>query len=143
MQKRRQSGGSTAMALLILLLIAGAGAWNYQRNVAEEAKIYRPFRTHSDEDLTALSNALSAQNEQVSAQYESVAAKRATARDRSHYDQRLQEFERVQKAGSAKRAVQAELAMSNTTLKLLADEERMRAAEANPVKHFFTRLLTI
>ena len=41
------------------------------------------------------------------------------------------------------KAVRAELAKSTTTLKLLSEEERMRAAESNPVKHFFTRLLTI
>ncbi len=143
MQKRRDAGGSTGMALVLLLALAGVGAWNFHRNLSAEAAVYRPFRTHSDEDLTQLAGAFGNQRDQVSAHYDAVAAQRAPAFERSHFDQKVQEFERVQRAGDAKKAVGAELAKSTTTLKLLAEEERMRQLERNAVKLFFKRLLTI
>jgi hypothetical protein len=123
--------------------LAAGGAWNYNRNLQLEAAVYRPFRTHTDEELALLTGALEKQKEQVSTRYEKVAAVRVNARERSHFDQKLREFERVQQAGEAKKAVLAELAKSTTTLKLLADEDRMRAGERDAAKLFFKRLLTI
>jgi hypothetical protein len=143
MQKRREAGAGILMALVLLAGLAAGGAWNYNRNLQLEAAVYRPFRTHTDEDLALLTGALEQQKEQVSTHYEKVAAVRVNARERSHFDQKLREFERVQQAGEAKRAVRAELAKSTTTLKLLADEDRMRAGERDAVKLFFKRLLTI
>jgi hypothetical protein len=143
MQKRREAGAGILMALVLLAGLAAGGAWNYNRNLQLEAAVYRPFRTHTDEDLALLTGALEQQKEQVSTHYEKVAAVRVNARERSHFDQKLREFERVQQAGEAKKTVRAELAKSTTTLKLLADEDRMRAGERDAVKLFFKRLLTI
>ncbi len=143
MQKRRDAGAGTGMALVLLLALTGVGAWNFHRNLTAEAAVYRPFRTHSDEKLMQLAGAFENQKDQVSAHYDVVAAQRATAQERSYFDQQVREFERVQRAGDAKKAVRAELATSTTTLKLLAEEERMRQMERNAVKLFFKRLLTI
>lgn len=143
MHERREAGNGILAAIVFLALVAGAGAWNYQRNVEIEKSVYRPFRSYSDEDLAAFSGALESQKDKVSSHYDAVAAVRVDARERTHFDQKLAEFERVQAAGEAKKAVRAELAKSTSTLKLVAEENRLRAGERDAVKLFFKRLLTI
>ncbi|MBW2270649.1 MAG: hypothetical protein JRH16_18955 [Deltaproteobacteria bacterium] len=143
MQRRRDAGSGIWAVLVVLLVLAGAGAWNYQRNLVVEEAVYRPFRTHTDADLAQLAEAFESQKDRVSEHYDSAAAQRATAREGGHFDQRVREFERVQGIGDAKKELRAELAKSTTTLKLLTEEERLRAGERDTVKLFFKRLLTI
>ena len=133
MNARRSEGrAGLGTLVLLLLLIGGGGAWNYQKNMAAEQDVYRPFRSYTEADLADLSQALDQQKDSDSARYERAASQRAEARHRAHYDQRLEEFERVQQAGARTRSMRAELAKSTTTIKLVAEEQRLRSAEADP-----------
>ena len=144
MKTRRNAGRAGAGTLVLLLLVAGGGgAWNFQQNLAAEHDAYRPFRGYSEAELADLGSALEEQKDSDAARYERAADRRSEARHRAHFDQRLEEFERVQRDGARTRSMRAELAKSTTTLKLLAEEQRLRAAEADPVRLFFKRLLTI
>ena len=75
--------------------------------------------------------------------FESAAGRRIAARSQSYFDQQVREFERVQRAHAGKQELKAQMAENQTTLKLLKEERRYRAAEADKVALFFKRLLTL
>jgi hypothetical protein len=143
MARRHQAGNGVLTLLVLLALLAGAGAWNYQRNVAAERAEYRPYRGYTDEAIEQLASAYETKQTGDSKRYEAVAARRATAAGKAYFDEQVREFERVQRTGEAKKALQGELAESQTTLKLIAAEKRKRAEERNRVQLFFKRLLTV
>ena len=142
MQRRRDAGSGIWAVLVLLLVLAGAGAWNYQRNLAVEEAVYRPFRTHTDEDLAQLAGAREPRRTGLEALRQCGRATCNDPRTRPLRSARAGVRARAG-AGDAKKALRAELAKSTTTLKLLAEEERMRAGERDAVKLFFKRLLTI
>lgn len=143
MDARRESGAGILALLVLLAVAAAAGAWNYQQNLAAEQQVYRPFRGYSDADLAAYNTALEQQKSADSKHYEDITSRRAKAQRKAFFDQQVREFERVQQAGKAKQAARAQLAESTTTLKLIAEEQRLRAQERDRLKIFFKRLLTI
>lgn len=143
MSQRRQAGNGIWTVLFLLAVLCGVGFWNFQRNLTAEDQVYRPFRTHTDEQIAQLRDAYGAQKDQDAARYESASGQRASARTQSHFDQQVREFQRVQQVGQVKKDLRARVADSTATLKLLDEEQRLRASEANRVKLFFKRLLTI
>lgn len=143
MRGRAETGSALPLLLLLLLGLAGAGAWNYYQNLQVEAAEYRPFRGHTEADLAALLAAYQGQKADDARSFEAVAARRTTAADHAYFDEKVREFERVQKAGERKKALQVALAESNTTLKLLEEEQRRRAEESDRLRLHMRRLLTI
>lgn len=143
MRGRSEAGNGIVAVLLVLAILGGAGFWNYQRNLEAEKQVYRPFRTHTDEQLAQLSAAYESEKAGDAERYQNAAGRRATPDSKAYFDQQVREFERVQQAGETKKRLQAEVAESVTTLKLLSEEQRLRAAERDRVKLFFKRLLTI
>ena len=127
----------------LLLLVLAAGAWNYQRNLAAERALHRPFRSYADADLEALTGALETRRKTQTERYEVAAGRRAAPGTKSYFDEQVAEFERVQRAGAVKRQAQRDLAGSRVTLKLLDEERLYRVRERERVKLFFERLLTI
>lgn len=143
MMDRRRAGGGGVTLLMLLALAAGAGAWNYQQNLAAEQAVHRPFQGYSDVDLDALAGALEARTKTQAEHYQVATSRRAAAGTKSYFDEQVAEFERVQRVGAAKTQAQRDLAGSRVTRKLLDDERRYRVKERERIKLFFKRLLTI
>jgi hypothetical protein len=113
MRKRRENGAVAPLLLLLLVLVA-AGAWNFKRNLDAEAEEYRPFRGHTDQQVADLLEAYEGRHEANSERWEAAASRRTSA-----------------------------VAETQTTLKLLQEEEGRRAQERQKLQMFFKRLLTL
>lgn len=142
--RRLEAGRGVVALLLLLAILAGAGAWNYRRNSqAEEEEGYRPFRGYTDEAIAQLIEAYEDDHERTSERFEAAASRRVNAEGKAYFGEQVQEFERVQRASKNTRALRDEIAESQTSLKLLREEASRRAREKQKLKVFFDRLLTI
>ena len=73
-------GGSQVGLLLVLLaILGGVGAWNYQRNLEAEAAEPRPYASYSDEQLVQLAAAYGGQVDQLEGRYEKASGRRTSA----------------------------------------------------------------
>jgi hypothetical protein len=130
------------MSLVVLLaLVGGLGAWNYQRNIETERAELRPFRSYSDADLESLTEAYRADVEAYTARYEAVTGRKVSINERIHTDQKLREFERVQRISQSTRELVTQLAQRHVAIEQLDAERRKRAGERNAVMLFLKRLL--
>ena len=141
---RRLEAGSSVVPLLILLaILVGAGAWNYQRNAALEDNAYRPFRGYTDEAIKQLIDAYEGEHERTSKRFEAAAGRQVEVEGKAYFGDQVREFERVQRISKNKRGLRDEIAESQTSLKLLKEESSRRARERQKLKLFFERLLTV
>jgi hypothetical protein len=137
-----ESKNRVALLVALLALGGGLGTWNYQRNLAEERAELRPFRSYSDADLESLTAAYRAEVDAYTTRYEALTGQKPLIRERAHVDQKISEFERVQRIARGNREIVSQLAKRHVALEQLDDERRKRAAERNLVLMFFKRLLT-
>ena len=77
--------GSTKKLLVLLLILAVGGAYNYQRNVKKEEQQLRPYRGYSDSDLQALLEAYRTDADQLAKRYGAVRKVRSTVRPVSRF----------------------------------------------------------
>jgi hypothetical protein len=138
-----QGSGSRALLLFVLLALAGGfGAWNYQRNLAAERAEVRPFRSYSDADLDSLSEAYRSEVETYTKRYEARTGRKVSINEHAHTDQKLREFERVQRISRDTRDLVTQLAQQYVAIEQLDAERRKRVKERNAFKLFLKRLLT-
>jgi hypothetical protein len=107
LQTRANSGRAILIVLTILLLVGGGG-YNYQRNlVAEQAEQgERPFKGYQENDLRDLETAYGAEVEGRRGRYQELATRRVKTRDSAVFlDEKVADFERIQRAGDEKRAL--------------------------------------
>ena len=139
-----QGSGSRAKLLFALLALAGGlGAWNYQRNVVAERAELRPFRGYSDADLESLTEAYRAEVETYTKRYEVLTGRKVRINEHVHTDQKLREFERVQRISQNTRDLVTQLAQRHVAIEQLDAERRKRVEERNVVMLFLKRLLTV
>jgi len=143
MRRRHQAGGGVLAGLLLLAVLAAAGAWNYHKNLAAEQHEYRPYRGYTDADLALMLEAYETRHDKDSKRYEQASSNRFSAEGKAYFDEQVKEFERVQGSTAAKRGARLALAESQTSLKLLEAEQRQRRRERDRLKLFLKRLLTI
>jgi hypothetical protein len=143
MTRRREAGNSVLALILLLAIAGGAGAWNYNKNVEAEDDVYRPFKGYTDQALADLAGAYEAQQKADQKAFDRITSRRVSARGKEYFDEQVREFERVQRAHSGKAEVKARMAESKTTLKLVKEEQRLRAGESDQLALFLKRLLTI
>jgi hypothetical protein len=143
MKRRREAGYSVVALLLLLAIAAGAGAWNYKRNAEAEEDVYRPFQGYTDQALADLADAYEGRQKGDQKRFDQASTRRVAAEDKDYFDQQVREFERVQRAHAGKQEARARMAESKTTLKLLEEEQRLRASERDKLALFLKRLLTI
>ena len=136
-------GGALPMLLLLLAILCGGGAYNYQRNVALEKQEPRPYRGYTDEQLEQLAAAYEGEKAKDSQRYEKASSRRATAQGKAYFQDQVDEFERVQRAGAGRKAAQLELAESESQLKRLRAELSRRAGERDRFALHMRRLLTL
>jgi hypothetical protein len=130
------------MLFVLLALAGGLGAWNYQRNVEAERAELRPFRSYSDADLESLTEAYRAEVEAYTTRYEALTGRKVAINERVHTDQKLREFERVQRISQNTREIVTQLAQRHVAIEQLDTERRKRFGERNVVMLFLKRLFT-
>ena len=139
----KSEGAGKVLLLLVLLAVAGAaGAWNYRRNLEAEKAEPRPFRSYSDADLDALTEAYQQEIADYTRRYEALTGQKVAIREGGHIDDKIREFERIQRISRSTRELVTELARRHVAVESLAAERRKRAEERHVVKLFFKRLLT-
>jgi hypothetical protein len=108
MRETRTNSGRVVFIVLALLMLAGGGAYNYHRNlVAEQAEQGdRPFKGYGESDLRDLKAAYSGQVESREGRYQELATRRVKTRAGAvRLDEKVADFERIQRAGAEKRAL--------------------------------------
>jgi len=95
------AGGSDSrvgQTLFLLVIFCAAGGWNYHRNMVIDDAVPRPYRGYSDEELHQLISAYQGEVEIQMARYrESGVAKNVAVQDGGLLEERIDEFERVQR----------------------------------------------
>lgn len=127
--------------LSILLLLGGAGAWNYHRNWQAEQGEARPYRGLDRESLESLAGALEAEVEALSASYEAAAGEPARVRSEGMLAEKVREFERVQEVSQHTRAIGERLSQSEGSLRRVRVELRRRDEEADGLDLHLRRLV--
>jgi hypothetical protein len=130
------------LGLLVVLLVAlaGAGYWNYQRNLAKEEQEKGPYASYSTEQLEALAQAYESEIKAAGGRYESEKSVRHETRDRQYADEQMKEFEKASQRGQAIRNAGGALAVKEATLRDIERELSTRGGSAQEL--FLRRLLT-
>jgi hypothetical protein len=136
---RRFERGSAGLLAVVLALLVGAVAWNYQRNLAAERGEFRPYRSYADADLEALIVAYEQAAEVAGERYEASVARRSEVRGAGDLMGKVREFERVQRAGRSTRSARSEFADARASLEALRQERARRAAERSRLRVFLRR----
>jgi hypothetical protein len=126
---RRTAGAAVVPALTLLVLIAGGLGVNYYRNYqidAESEKHSRPFAHFSEADLHAMTDGY--RQERAAASQE-VGVRRVETRERHHFQDKVDEFERVQRATRRIRDRSSELAQLESELAQLEAEQQVRSRD--------------
>jgi hypothetical protein len=107
MQNRNQAGRATGFLVLLPLILAVAGAWNYHRNLQlEEAT--GPYRSYSVEELTSLRDAYASELRGVRANYDSAKRNRArSVGDVGSIAGNVEQFQQTTRASQAIRTAAA------------------------------------
>ncbi len=137
-------GGTTLLALVLLVALGVAGAYNYQRNTAaEEQDAPRPYSGYSDAEIAALVEAYQGEVEALESRYDAAKSRDFEARNGGLIDERIGEFERAQKWGASTRSMGADVAEREAVLRELRKEQSMRGASADSLEVHLRRLLTL
>jgi ABC-type molybdate transport system substrate-binding protein len=132
---------SHAMLLLVLLgLIAGAGGWNYRRNVAIEAAEPRPYGSYSLEDLESLKSAYESETSRHKKNYRAASSRKVEVRDGGLIGDQVVEFERVQRISRGKRDIASVYAKNQVQLDEVLAEINYRARAGEGWMLHLTRL---
>jgi hypothetical protein len=141
----KESGGRGALVplLVLLLLLGGAGGWNYHRNVERESQVDRPYRSYAEADLEKLLAAYEQEAERASRR--AGATRRASVRESQGQlvGESVREFERVQRANRRVRDAQGDLAESELMVERISKEIAHRDQERDPTALFLRRLTTL
>jgi hypothetical protein len=141
MSKRSERGSASALVLALVLLV-GAVAWNYHRNLEAESREFRPYRGYAEADVVALIEAYEQAAENAGSRYHGVADRRTEARATGHVMGNVKEFDRVQSAGRVMRAAREDYADARASLEALREERSRRASERSKLRVFLRRAFT-
>lgn len=138
----RSSLGSTTTGLLFaLVLLVGAGGFNYYRNYAKEARMPRPYRSYSDTQLAALIAAY--QQEVKGLDREAPSGRLAAGPSGQLLGERVSAYDRIQRAGDARRRQMADAAGQQSILAKLEREQKIRKELGKGLARHLHRLLTL
>lgn len=133
----------TLLSLLVLfLIVGGAGAWNYDRNLKKENQLPRPWRSYETEDLRSMAKAYEAEVDRYSKGWDKARSQRVTASGRGHVDDRAREFEQIYARGKAVRDLKGKLADHEVVLEEIDEELAVRERDGDAMKVHMRRLLT-
>lgn len=133
----------TLLSLLVLfLIVGGAGAWNYDRNLKKENQVPRPWKSYATEDLLSMANAYEAEVDRYSKGWDKARSQRTTASGRGHVDDRAREFDQIYARGKAVRDLKGKLADHEVVLDEIQQELSVRERDGDAMKVHMRRLLT-
>ena len=138
MARRRRKKGRLLPLVLLLAILAGGGAWNYQRALEAEATTPRPYRGYATADLETLAGAYEAELEVLRRRAAQQPATRAASGSGG-----FGEFERVQGQSRAARSLFREIYERETALSAIERERSQRAREADRIGLFLRRVFSI
>ncbi len=140
------AGGSdvrVGQTLILLAILCAAGGWNYHRNALIEDAVPRPYRGYSNEELNQL---ISAYQDEVEVQMEryrnSAAANKVVVQDGGLLDDRIDEFERVQRLSKQRKERAYQVTDNQILVEQLAKEQVTRELNRPIYKMIFRRLTT-
>jgi len=136
----KEKGSQVVLLLVLLGLVAGAGGWNYRRNVAIEAAAPRPYGSYSLEDLEALKTAYESEAARHKEHYRAASSRKVDVRDGGLIGDQVVEFERVQRISQGKRDIAKVYAKNQVQLDEVKAEIAYRAEIGDGWKLHFTRL---
>jgi hypothetical protein len=134
--------GSTKKLLVLLLILAVGGAFNFQRNVKKEERQLRPYRGYSDSDLQALLEAYRADADQLAKRYGAVKTARSNVRGGGLIDEQVRQFEEIQERGAQVRDAGAQISMREADIAQMEREILLRDQERDRLRHFLRRVAT-
>ncbi len=131
-------GGSILVLLVLLTAMMCGGAWNYQRNLKLESEQQgsRPFKGYSDEALDQLLEAYEQDAVRLEQKYRVALGRRTGARRvNGLIDERIGEFERVQRQGEQIRIATAEVAERDARVREIREEQSFRGGSDDWMLH--------
>lgn len=141
--RRRRGAASLGLLVAILLVAAGAGAWNYHRNLVAERKDHaaRPLIGYETGDLEMLAEAHRQEVAALTRRYDGVRAQRVEARDQAFFGDQIDEYERVRRRSGSRRDVGAQLSEAEAALRSVDQELEIRRREAGMFRNAHVRRL--
>ena len=140
------AGGSDVrlgQTLILLVIFGAAGGWNYHRNAVIEDAAPRPYRGYSDQELSQLISAYRDEVEiQMNRYRNSSAAKKVVVQGGGLLDDRIDEFERVQRLGKQRKERAYKVTENQILVEQLATEHLTREMNRPIYKMIFRRLTT-
>ena len=146
MSDRSRAGRATGSLLLLLLLVGGAGAWNYHRNleIEKQTEGLRPYKSYAAEDLEALRSAYAAELEGVRAQLTHARSQRTrVAGDQGSISKNVEQFKRTTRTSAAIREAAGNVAERESQIAQLDEELELRARFGQGLMRHWKRLITI
>lgn len=145
MDRRRIAGSTTGPLVLFLVLLLGAGAWNYHRNLQQErtSERGRPYAGYSVREVRLLRDAAGTELAAARARLEKARRGRAgSARDRGSLDVNARQFNRTTRVSDALRDAAADVAEHESLAAALDQELAARAAIGAGMDRHLKRLTT-
>ena len=141
--RRRQGRAMTRVLLALFVVLVGAGAYNYQRNVKleQQREAKRPLHGYAKADLEKLAAAYRQEIGKLTARYEAAKGSRSGVRNHELLADQAKEFERVTRESDGVREVGAVLSEREAALRDVENELHQRI-DADPTQVFLRRLLT-
>lgn len=141
----RRRGGAASLGLLVAILVAaaGAGAWNYHRNLIAEQReqATRPLIGYAVGDLEVLAAAYRDEVATLTRRYEGVRTQRVETRDRAFFGDQIDEYERVRRRSGSRRDIGAQLSEAETALRSVEQELEIRRRETGMFANAHVRRL--
>lgn len=135
----RTRGTAVLPILVLLIAVAGAGGYNYWRNLQIENAQPRPYRGYSDADLMALHEAHGQERGNLEARYQATKTS-GKVRGGGFIDQQIAEFDRVHREGRASRRLGGEVASHESVMAVIEQEQAIRARDASAIAMHWRRL---
>ena len=133
----------TGQIVLLLVILCAAGGWNYHRNAKIENAVPRPYRGYSDEELNQLISAYQGEVEVQMERYRNATAgERVSVQDGGLLEERIDEFERVQRLGKQRKERAYKVTENQILVEQLAKEQFARDRDRPIYKLIFRRLTT-
>ena len=105
MTKSSGKGKPRLLLLILLGILAGAGGWNYKRNLAIEEAEPRPYRSYTFAQLDDLRAAYQHEVDEQTRRYKAASSQKVAVRGGGLIGDQVNEFERVQRISQGKRDI--------------------------------------
>lgn len=143
MASERGGRGALIPLLALLLLLVGAGTWNYRRNLELEALEDRPLRSYAEADLEKLLAAYEQEQKRVTQRVGATRRAQPKLAPGQLVGENVREFERVQRASRRVREANGDVAETEMMLERIQLELQRRDHERDAMALFLRRLTTI